>query len=198
MLTSTTFVMIHCWHTDDEALRWNGNNPDYSFTPRFISQPPHSVTFILFHLMKMLHHADAVPPPHHERRSGRSRRHREDRDHQRPGPSPGHHGLRVQLLWADGLQGERVCVAHAWLWPSHLQGHPSFHDCLCQRYSRHSSSKLAIPPTTQQPFSFHLLPFHLTFACCLLGKMSWLVQTPDCYFCAKPCPKKPLSYPDLH
>lgn len=127
---------------------------------------PHSVTFTLFCLMKMLHHADAVPPPHNERRSSRPRRHWEDRDHQRPGPSPGHHGLRVQLLWADGLQGERVCVTHAWLWTSHLHGQASFFMIAfvsAPRDIRHQSWLCPLPPSTL-PFSSLAFSSHI----CLL------------------------------
>lgn len=38
-------------------------------------------------------------------RTSRSRWYRQDRDHQGPGESARHHGLRLQLLRADGLQG---------------------------------------------------------------------------------------------
>lgn len=60
---------------------------------------------------QMLHHTDSVAPPDHERSPSWSSRHGENRNHQGPGQSAGHHGVRLQLLRADGLQGERLpCV----------------------------------------------------------------------------------------
>lgn len=54
---------------------------------------------------QVLHHPDTVPPPLHGGSPRWPCRHRENRDHQGPGPGRGYHGLRVQLLRADGLQG---------------------------------------------------------------------------------------------
>lgn len=54
---------------------------------------------------QVLHHPHPVPAPDHEWGSRRTCRHRQDRDHQGPGPCTGHPGLCIQLLRADGLQG---------------------------------------------------------------------------------------------
>lgn len=58
----------------------------------------------------MLHHPHPVSAPDHEWSPSRTRRHRQDGDHQGPGPSTGRHGVRLQLLGADGLQG----TPHLW------------------------------------------------------------------------------------
>ncbi|XP_039715552.1 dynein axonemal heavy chain 17 isoform X3 [Pteropus medius] len=61
---------------------------------------------------QVLHNLDPVPPLDHGRSPRWPRGDRQDRDDQGPGPGPGHHGVRLQLLGADGLQVLR----------KHLQG----------------------------------------------------------------------------
>lgn len=55
--------------------------------------------------LQVLHNLDPVPPLDHGRSPRWPRGDRQDRDDQGPGPGPGHHGVRLQLLGADGLQG---------------------------------------------------------------------------------------------
>ena len=62
--------------------------------------------------MQMLHHSDAIAALDHGRGAGGSGGNWQDGDYQGPGQGSGHHGVRVQLLRADGLQV---------LW-QHLQG----------------------------------------------------------------------------
>lgn len=68
-------------------LRWHCDKSS-SFTP-----------------LQMLYNLDSVPPPDYEWRPLWASWHWEDRDYQRPGTLSGHHGVCLQLLWTDGLQG---------------------------------------------------------------------------------------------
>uniref|UniRef100_A0A8D8BM52 (northern house mosquito) hypothetical protein n=1 Tax=Culex pipiens TaxID=7175 RepID=A0A8D8BM52_CULPI len=52
----------------------------------------------------MLHYANAVPASGHGWRSRWTGRYGQNGNHQRFGPCPRHHGVRVQLQRADGLQ----------------------------------------------------------------------------------------------
>lgn len=65
----------------------------------------------------MLHHPDAVPAPLHGRGPRRPCGHRENGDHQGPGPRHRDHGLRLQLLRTDGLQGGEWDSGTAGWWP---------------------------------------------------------------------------------
>ncbi len=53
----------------------------------------------------MLHYTDPVPSPHHEWCTSRTSGNWKDRDHQGLGKSPRNHGVCVQLLRTNGLQG---------------------------------------------------------------------------------------------
>ena len=57
---------------------------------------------------QVLHHPDPVPPPDNERGTCRTGRHWQDGVGEGPGQGPGDHGLRLQLLGADGLQSEWI------------------------------------------------------------------------------------------
>lgn len=58
-----------------------------------------------YYTWQMLHHSYSVSEPHHEWRYLWSCWNWQDRNHQRPRPVTRHHGLCVQLLRANGLQG---------------------------------------------------------------------------------------------
>lgn len=62
----------------------------------------------VFCCMKVLHHFNSITSSDHERRSCWPSWNRENGNHQRPWPCPGHDGLRIQLLRANGLQGKSV------------------------------------------------------------------------------------------
>ena len=78
----------------------------YHCTSVYCTFPPH----------KVLHHPHTVTPPHHEWGTSWSRRDREDWNNKGPGQSPGSDGVRVQLLWADGLQGRPLPQVLKTLW----------------------------------------------------------------------------------
>ena len=53
---------------------------------------------------QLLHHTDAISTFDHEWGPRRTCWHGQNRNHEGPGASLGHHGIRVQLLRTDGLQ----------------------------------------------------------------------------------------------
>ena len=69
----------------------------------------------------VLHHSNPVPPSNHEWRSSWISWNRQNGNYQGSRESSRDHGLRVQLLWADGLQGTMYIqyedkVTRNWTW----------------------------------------------------------------------------------